>query len=90
MLCSIPNLYIPFGPAARRLLSALICPSAPCHLGGSLYMLVVGFGGLVPGSLQLTVVVKSQLYANEFEFESTLLFFFRITIAILTFGLFLK
>ena len=46
-------------------LSALICPLA---FGGSLVdMFIAGFGALVLSSLQLTVVVKSQLYANVFE-----------------------
>jgi hypothetical protein len=30
-------------------------------------MFIAGFGALVLSSLQLTVVVKSQLYANVFE-----------------------
>ena len=46
-------------------LSALICPLA---FGGSfLDMFVAGFGALVLSSLQLTVVMKSTLYANVFE-----------------------
>ena len=46
-------------------LSALICPLA---FGGSIVdMFIAGFGALVLSSLQLTVVVKSQLYANVFE-----------------------
>ena len=46
-------------------LSALICPLA---FGGSFVdMFIAGFGALVLSSLQLTVVVKSKLYANVFE-----------------------
>jgi uncharacterized membrane protein YjjP (DUF1212 family) len=46
-------------------LSALICPLA---FGGSIIdMFIAGFGALVLSSLQLTIVVKSQLYANVFE-----------------------
>jgi uncharacterized membrane protein YjjP (DUF1212 family) len=46
-------------------LSVLICPLA---FGGSLVdMFIAGLGALVLRSLQLTVVVKSQLYANVFE-----------------------
>lgn len=46
-------------------LSALICPMA---FGGSFVdMFIAGCGALVLSSLQLTVVVKSQLYANVFE-----------------------
>ncbi len=46
-------------------LSALICPLT---FGGSLVdMFIAGFGALVLSSLQLTVVVKSKLYANVFE-----------------------
>jgi hypothetical protein len=46
-------------------LSALICPLA---FGGSfLDMFVAGFGALVLSALQLTVVMKSTLYANVFE-----------------------
>ncbi len=46
-------------------LSALICPLA---FGGSIAdMLIAGFGALVLSSLQLTIAVKSQLYANVFE-----------------------
>ena len=46
-------------------LSALICPLA---FGGSfLDMFVAGFGAFVLSSLQLTVVMKSTLYANVFE-----------------------
>ena len=46
-------------------LSALICPLA---FGGSIVdMFIAGFGALVLSSLQLTIVVKSQLYANVFE-----------------------
>ncbi|KAI0269942.1 hypothetical protein BC834DRAFT_819968 [Gloeopeniophorella convolvens] len=46
-------------------LSALICSLA---FGGSFVdMFIAGFGALVLSSLQLTVVVKSQLYANVFE-----------------------
>ncbi|KAI0301187.1 DUF1212-domain-containing protein [Multifurca ochricompacta] len=46
-------------------LSALICPLA---FGGSFVdMFIAGFGALVLSLLQLTVVVKSKLYANVFE-----------------------
>ena len=46
-------------------LSALICPLA---FGGSfLDMFIAGFGALVLSALQLTVVMKSTLYANVFE-----------------------
>ena len=46
-------------------LSALICPLA---FGGSfLDMFVAGFGAFVLSALQLTVVMKSSLYANVFE-----------------------
>jgi hypothetical protein len=46
-------------------LAALICPLA---FGGSIVdMVIAGFGALILSSLQLTVVVKSQLYANVFE-----------------------
>ncbi len=46
-------------------LSALICPLA---FGGSfLDMFVAGSGAFVLSTLQLTVVMKSALYANVFE-----------------------
>jgi Putative threonine/serine exporter len=46
-------------------LSALICPLA---FGGSfLDMFIAGFGAFVLSALQLTVVMKSSLYANVFE-----------------------
>jgi uncharacterized membrane protein YjjP (DUF1212 family) len=46
-------------------LSALICPLA---FGGSfLDMFVAGMGAFVLSALQLTVVMKSSLYANVFE-----------------------
>jgi len=46
-------------------LSALICPLA---FGGSfLDMFVAGIGAFVLSALQLTVVMKSSLYANVFE-----------------------
>ncbi|KAH9966101.1 hypothetical protein BC827DRAFT_1259216 [Russula dissimulans] len=46
-------------------LSALICPLA--FGGSSLDMFVAGFGAFVLSALQLTVVMKSTLYANVFE-----------------------